>query len=90
MEWARGHESTVVLASEQDGEPQEGAQARVILEGTCKLANCPGKNQVEKQLKPAGAPLIAVVTVGSPQLGRAEPDGLEPDMGAGAGEQTRS
>jgi hypothetical protein len=39
----------------------------VALEGTGELADRPGEGQVEEQLDPAGAPLLAVVTVGGPQ-----------------------
>jgi hypothetical protein len=39
----------------------------MALERAGELADRPGEGQVEEQLKPARAPLIAVVTVGGPQ-----------------------
>jgi hypothetical protein len=39
----------------------------MALERTGELADGPGEGQVEEQLEPAGAPLIAVVSVGGPQ-----------------------
>jgi len=44
----------------------------MLLERACELADGPGEGEVEEQLEPAGAPLIAVVAVSGPQCRLAE------------------
>jgi hypothetical protein len=44
----------------------------MALERAGELADGPGEGKIEKQLEPAGAPLIAVVSVGGPQFRLAE------------------
>ena len=44
----------------------------MTLECAGELADGPGEGEVEEQLQPAGAPLIAVVAIGGPQCRVAE------------------
>src|SRR5262249_60637397 len=52
---------------EQEREPSQYGQARVLLERPGELPHSPGESQVEEELEPAGAPLVAAVAVGGAQ-----------------------
>ena len=51
---------------EQHDEAAQVAQARVLLERAGELADRPGERQVQEELNPASASLLAVVTVRRP------------------------
>ncbi len=54
----------------------QGGQAGMVLERAGELADGPGEGEVEEQLKPARAPLIAVVAVSVPKCRVAEMHGV--------------
>src|SRR5215469_17025841 len=62
---------------EQQDESRQRAKAGVLLECPGELTDSTSEDEVEEQLKPAGASLLLVVAVGSAQRRRAEPHRMQ-------------